>query len=175
MTEELRLGLKGRELVFPDGKAFCLVCGAAPAGTRRVWFEDMGSAGLAASGEIGSTRHALGTGARVIASRIEFQAPLCGPHKTRAIRTGLGAIACMLLGVGVLVLGNVVLSRFKILRKYEDFSRWIPFIPALVPAGFGYVFWRRKDRGGLPCEARRDEEDLVLTYPDRAPEARARD
>jgi hypothetical protein len=169
MSEELRLGLAGRNLVFPGGAPFCLVCGAAPSGSRRVWFEDTGAAGQAASGHLGSTRHALGTGVRAIADRIEFQAPLCPPHRTRALLIGLGAFGCMLAAVGVLVLGIVLLRQFKIPRKYEDLSLWIPFIPALVPAGFGALFWKRKDRGGLSCEARREGEDLILIYPDRVP------
>ena len=41
MTAELRLRLEKRELIFPDGVAFCLVCGEPPAGKRRVWFENL--------------------------------------------------------------------------------------------------------------------------------------
>ena len=172
MTEELRLGLRGRDLVFPGGKAFCLVCGETPAGDRRVWFEDTAAAGVATPGTIGSTRHALGTGARAIAERIDVQAPLCSRHKTRALWIGLGAVGFMVLAVAVSALGIVLTNHLKIPRRYENIASWIAFLPALIPAGFGVYFWKKKDRGGLDCEARREGNDLVLTYPDRMPGTR---
>jgi len=168
VTAELRLRLEKRELVFPEGVAFCLVCGGVPAGKRRVWFEDL-AAGAGAPGEIGSSGHALGAGARMMANRADFLAPLCKSHRRRAILIGLAANGFMLLAVGVGALGIYLQGLFKIPRRYEELVRWIAFIPILIPAGFGVYFWMKKDRGGLPCEVRREGGELVLTYPERAP------
>jgi len=138
-----------------------------------VWFEDTASAGAAAHGHIGSKGHALGTGLVAIATRIDFHAPLCSPHRWRAVRIGLAAFGCLLLGVGVILLDHHLIAYvkglLKIRRDHEDIVGWLTLLPALVPFGFMYYFWRKKDRGGLPCDARREGEILVLTYPDAAP------
>jgi hypothetical protein len=174
MAEELRLGLDGRELQFPDGRPFCLVCGDTPSGTRRVWFEDTGAASAGLPGHIGSADHALGTGARAIANRIDFHAPLCSRHRRRAVVIGLAALGCMLLAVGVIILDHYLIDYLKgllkIRRRYDDIVGWMAFLPSLIPAGFGVYFWRKKDRGGLTCDVRREAELLVLTYSERTPQ-----
>lgn len=167
MTEDLRLPIRGRDLAFPDGKAICLVCGAAPSGTRTVWFESPQGGGS----HLGSKGHALGIGVAAIAGRIAFKAPLCKPHRWKAFRTGLLALVFMLGAAGVIVLGLFVAPDGIHPRKKlkQEIVGYVFMALALIPVAFGTVFWQRKDRGGLPCEVRREGEVLVLTYPDRAP------
>jgi hypothetical protein len=167
MTEELRLPIRGKDLVFPDGKAYCLVCGAPPSSARTVWFESPRADG----GPPGSKGRALAIGVAAIAGRITFKAPLCGPYRWKAFRTGLLAAVFMLAAVGVIVLGSFwgadgVPPR-KRLRQQVVGSVSVGL--SLIPGAFGYVFWRRKDRGGIPADVRREGDTLVLEYPDRAP------
>ena len=167
MTEELRLRVRGRDLVFPDGKPMCLVCGAPPSGTRTVWFESP-------RGDLshpGSKGAALGTGLAAIASRIPFEAPLCRGHRRKAILTGLAAPAFMLSALGVIALGAIFGPDTTRRKPKGDLVQYVVIGLSLIPGGFGYFFWRRKDRGGLPCDVRREGGDLVLEYPDRAPRA----
>ncbi|HYE98595.1 MAG TPA: hypothetical protein VEJ18_06765 [Planctomycetota bacterium] len=163
---ELRLGLDGKALVFPDGRPICLACGAEPTGTRRVWFETMDAgADLSRPGS-------LERGVAALRHRVAFDATLCGRHLRRARGLSLKAAGLGLLSVALLV-GAIV--GFKAagwdLSKEKSLLGYLPFVPALVPAVFAYFAWQAKDRGGLDCEARRDGEDLVLTYP--APAGRA--
>src|SRR5947209_17010732 len=99
--ERLVLGLDGATLVFPEGKACCLVCGAPPSGTRRVWFEDLGSTGSGA-GEPGSRGHALGAGISAIRGRVQFEAPLCRVHRRAATLLSVKATVLFLLSIAVL-------------------------------------------------------------------------
>lgn len=80
----------------------------------------------------------------------------------------------MLLAVGVVILDHQLIGYvkglLKIRARHEDVVGWLAFLPGLIPAGFGVYFWRKKDRGALPCEIRREGELLVLSYPERAPQ-----
>ncbi|HVE41737.1 MAG TPA: hypothetical protein VNM14_17730 [Planctomycetota bacterium] len=170
MTQELRFQIKGRALQFPDGKPFCLVCGATPAGVRRVWFEETGVDGAS----LVSRSHALGQGVQAIANRIEFDAPLCKEHRWRATLAGLAGIACFLLAAAVIGAG-VMLGGDTTRRKAgTDWMKYISMGLCLIPGGFGYMFWKRKDRGGLRCSAHLDGDKLVLTWPDAAPKQLAK-
>ncbi|MBI3858583.1 MAG: hypothetical protein HY293_23095, partial [Planctomycetes bacterium] len=159
-----------RALRFPDDRAFCLVCGAPPAGARRVWFEDVPAGNPGSDlAHLGSQGHALGKGIAAIRDRVQFDAPLCGAPLRRASRTGWAALGLMLLAVGVLVAAILMLKQFKVPKKQAGWVDWLPFIPALVPAVFGGLLWKRKDRGGLPCDVYAVGDEVLLVYPDRVP------
>ncbi len=160
--EEIRLDLAGDELVFPAGRPFCLVCGAEPAGTRKVWFEDLGGGGVsegidAMAGKVG----ALGAGARLLRERVAFRAPLCALHRRRARWAGLPAVGFFLLTVAVFAGVFLLLKRLGVPEKAH---KWIAFAAVLPPGWLFWRAWRRKDRGGLPCEVRREEGGVVLRY-----------
>lgn len=158
---ELRLELQGRRLVFPDGKPVCLVCFGEPAGSRSVWFEDLGHhAGF-------SKTAALETGVQAIRERIAFDAPLCRPHRARARWFGLGGGLCMLAAVGMIALGAMLFGATPGRKSKSFLAEWGPVLLGLLPAIPGYLLWRKKDRGGLSCEVRREgATGLVLSFSD---------
>lgn len=161
---ELRLGLSGRTLRFPDGKAVCLACGAEPAGTRRVWFEEVRGGSLG-TGDLARAEN-LGAGIAALVDRVSFDAPLCPAHRARARGYTLGAILCGLAAVGLIVLGAMWVGPNSGRKSKNFLKEWGPILLGLIPAIPGYVFWRKKDRGGLSCEVRREGEEIVLTFPD---------
>ena len=156
---ELRLGLDGRRLVFPDGKAVCLACGAEPVGTRRVWFEEVRGAGVDRSSN-------LLAGVQAIAGRITFDAPLCRAHRSRARWLSLGTGLCALAFIGMIVLGVTLVGPTSGRKPKGFLKEWGPILLGLIPAIPGYFLWRKKDRGGLDCDVRREGDNLVLAYPD---------
>lgn len=158
---ELRLRLDGTRLVFVDGRPVCLACGAEPAGVRRVWFEAVeGGAPMTRAGS-------LARGVAALSNRIAFDAPLCALHHRRARRLSYKAAGLGLLGLAILV-GTIVGLEAAgwDLTKKKGLVGYLPFLPALVPWTFAYFAWQAKDRGGLACEARREGEGLVLSYPE---------
>ena len=159
--KELRLRLKGTQVVFPDGKAICLVCGAPPSGVRRVWFENPDPTPSLTKAD------GLVKGISAIAGRLSFDAPLCKPHHRRAWSYAFKAVGLGLLGVALLIGGIALLPAPSGRGGKDDWKLWLAFLPALVPWGFAYFAWQKKDRGGLDCEASREGADLVLRYPDR--------
>ena len=77
MNEEdrqLRLVLRHKLLEFPQGASICLVCGASPAGARRVYFEEPRGV---AFGQVGAIR----SGIDAMDNRIEFDAPLVSSRR----------------------------------------------------------------------------------------------
>jgi hypothetical protein len=167
MGEDLRLEIQGTALAFPGAKPFCLVCGKRPEGTKRVWFEELPADGAALAGGMVGRAAELAGGVKAIAGRITFDAPLCGVHRGRALLLGLGAVLAMLAAVGTII-GVSILTKSWKLSKSMDTALAVG--PALVPGLAGYLLWRKKDRAGLPCEARREgPSGLVLRYPIRAP------
>jgi len=168
MSDELRLGLRDHTLVFPEGKLCCLVCGRPPAGVRRVYYETVEGEG-ALEGRMG----AAGAGVQAIANRLTFDAPLCADHRRKATLTGLAGVGFMLLALAVIALGAAFAPKSSRKGGQADIIGYVFMGLALIPGGFGYVFWRRKDRGGLPCEVRREGAELVLVYPGRAPNSSA--
>jgi hypothetical protein len=167
-VERLTLGLNGRTLVFPEGKAYCLVCGRPPSGTRRVWFEDPGSTEPNAA-KLGSRGHALGVGINAIRGRIQFDAPLCRVHRRSAVLLSVKATGLFLLTIAVVALGAMALKQFRIPKKVATLAEWLPFIPAILPASFAALYWMRKDRGGLTCDVAVEDGALVLLYKDGLP------
>lgn len=159
--KELRLGLQGVKLAFPDGKAVCLVCFGEPAGLRRVWFEELRE-------HHGFTKaEALGTGVAAIRDRIAFDAPLCRAHRARARWLGVGAALCMLAAVGMIALGAMLFGASPGKKSKSFLAEWGPVLLAFLPGIPGYLLWRKKDRGGLACEVRREgATGLVLSFPD---------
>ncbi|HEX7901218.1 MAG TPA: hypothetical protein VF950_25900 [Planctomycetota bacterium] len=155
---ELRLELQGRRLVFPDGKAVCLACGAEPVGTRQVWFEDMSGVGLDRTSQMMGSVQAL-------AGRITFDAPLCRAHRSKARMLSLGTALCGLAFIGMIALGMWIVGPTSA-RKPKTFWQQWPLALSLIPALPGYFLWQKKDRGGLRCEVRRDGENLVLSFPE---------
>ena len=171
MAEELRLGLQGHALLFPDGKPFCLVCGAEPRGTRRVWFEDVVQGGKGIE-RLGTRVGSLATGVRALAGRIAFDAPHCRAHRARAILTGAAAAGLFLLALAVLATGAILLRGGSARRgSGAGIAEWIVMGLALLPGSAGAFLWIRKDRGGLACGVRREDDELVLTYEGRVPRA----
>lgn len=168
---ELRLGLSGRKVVFPEGAPFCLVCGKRPFGLRTQAFRDAEFAERRT--EVANTLlrrvHPLlawANRARLVTFKIE--APVCFRHYWKG----------RMLDVAVLVLFVAALSALVWLGSKGR----LPSAPGemgsllkgalvalvLVP---GFLLWR-KGRGQtiLPCEARREASDrVVLLYPDSAP------
>lgn len=164
---ELRVGLEGKRLVFPDGKAACLACGGEPAGVRRVWFEEVAGA-LPGTGDLARFNN-LAAGARAIAERITFDAPLCRAHRAKARWLSVGCALCALAVVGMIALGIWLVGSPSGRRKETFLQKWGPILLGLLPAIPGYFLWQRKDRGGLTCEVRREgASGLVLCWPDSA-------
>jgi hypothetical protein len=162
---ELRLGLDGTRLVFPDGRPVCLGCGAEPAGTRRVWFEDVRSgAGLTQA----ATMEAAASGLK---NRIVFDAPLCAAHRARARWRSLGTFLCFLGILGVVALMAVLESRAG--RKgLSSGVKYGLYALALLPGVPMFFLWQSKDRGGLSCRVSRENDGLVLTFPEPPASAR---
>jgi hypothetical protein len=163
MGERVVLGLNKRTIVFPDGRPYCLICGAPATGSRQVWFEDIGSAGPA-HGIPGDKGYGLDVGVQAIRSRLTFDAPLCRVHRRQALFLSLKAVGLFLLSVGILVAGGMVIDRLKLPRNLSWVGQYAPFVPALPVAIVAGVLWKRKDRGGLTCKASSDQGRLVLEY-----------
>lgn len=165
---ELRVSLQGKKLVFPDGKAACLACGAEPAGVRRVWFEQV-HGGHVGTGDLARGGNLL-AGAQAIAARITFDAPLCRAHRARARWLSAGTGLCALAFIGMIALGIWLVGPTKGRKPKSFLAEWGPFLMGLIPALPGYFLWRKKDRGGLSCDVHRDgPTGLVLRFPDESP------
>lgn len=149
--DDLPLGLDGTTLVFPDGAARCLACGGAPAGTKRVYFEDTDGIGLA--GKLDA-----------LSNRLEFDAPLCERHLKHA-RSLPWKVA--IYGVLALVVGVAALVYLLESRLYErSAAAWLLAAPGAFLVVVAYVGWSHKDRGGLRCEAERTADGGVrLSWP----------
>lgn len=163
--KEIRVGLDGTRLIFPDGRAVCLACGAEPAGTRRVWFEDVPA---------GAGFTQLGTAKAAVAglkNRIAFDAPLCAAHRSRARWRSLGTFLCFLGMLGVVAL--MVYLESKAGRKgLSSGVKYGLYALALIPGLPMYFLWQSKDRGGLTCSVSREDDGLRLTFPDPPAPAR---
>jgi hypothetical protein len=163
---ELKVQLQGARLVFPDGKPICLVCRGEPAGARRVWFEEVHGTRLGTDDV--SRGLGLAAGARALRERIAFDAPLCGRHRAAARWLSVGTALCGLATVGAMALGVALFGSPSTRRTSKSSpAEWAPMLLGLIPAIPGLFLWRKKDRGGLTCEVRRDgPTGLVLMWPD---------
>jgi hypothetical protein len=157
---QLRLILRHKLLEFPQAQPFCLVCGAKPAGARRVYFEETRQP---AFGKVGGIR----SGIDAIDNRIEFDAPLCPAHLARA---RMLAVLAPILGVSAIGLIIVGFWLGQLLPLPEWLRSYFPFLIAGPDLIAMYIFWRRKDRGGIPCSIERlEESEVLLTYSRNAP------
>ncbi len=159
---ELRLGLGGGLPKFPGGKPFCLVCGGAPAGNHRVFFEQPDGSSVAVS-RVGS----VATGVEMIKNRIVFSAPLCAPHLARAGQLRVWTFAA--LAGGIVLAGILMALIAKTIGLESRVGNVLSFIAIGAPFAPMYFLWRAKDRGGLACTVRIEEEELVLVYAGRVP------
>ncbi|MCE9583580.1 MAG: hypothetical protein K8T20_13935 [Planctomycetes bacterium] len=146
------------ELVFPGGRPFCLRCGAEATGTARVTFESDPGFHFSRAGQI------LGH-LEILADRVRFRAALCARHrgeiwKLRRACLGMGACA-----IGALVLGAAASG------PERGATPAIAGIVVAVVLLLGMMpVWKRKDRGGLPCDvARAHDGRLILYYRETAP------
>ena len=145
--------LKGRKVVFPEGAAFCLACGAKPAGTRHVFFAGM------LDFDAPDPMQAEAKNAKV-----DFDAPLCVAHLKKATLYTFGAIGLMLLTLGVISSGVIL-----------GLKNWLTVILGLLVGIPACVLWWMKDKGGLECSAGSGREvGFGLWYPGGAPEPPSR-
>ncbi len=165
---ELRLGLSGDRLVFPEGRPFCLVCGRRPLGTRVVHARDPEFAERQTRDVntlLEFVHPILGrlNTARLVA--FEFEAPLCWRHLGRGMGPAAAAIAVYLLFVGLLAL--------LVLKSAEPGGYVkLGLVGAAILAGFLFVR-RGKGRPVIPCVAVREtRERVVLVYETEAPRPR---
>jgi hypothetical protein len=174
MAEELRLGLEGRTILFPDGRPFCLACGRPPTGTRLVAFRDAAYAERASAGAdsiLGWVHPLLAWANRRRQVMLKFEAPLCFCHRMTGRWSDL-----VLLTLFLALLGLILVLGWGGLLPGEPGKRGGLLKVALiaVPLAGGAVFHRfRSKRALLPCSAHRESADLVvLVYEDGAPKPR---
>ncbi len=153
-TRLLPISLKGRTLQFPDGNPFCLGCGAPPTTRRAVTFTGLLDL---------SNPEPMSEGAEVVNGKLDFDAPLCGSCRKRALLTGLGAVGLLLLAV--------VFAGLAIALKAPA---WLAAIAGGVPAIPGLALWYFKDKAGLECSAGvgPGEDELGLWFPNGVPRRR---
>ena len=146
------------ELVFPGGRPFCLRCGAEATGTARVTFESNPGCHLSRAGQI------LGH-LEILADRVKFRATLCARHQGEIWKLRL---AC--LGIGGGALGALLLGATASGPERGATPAIVGIAVAVVLLLLMMPIWRRKDRGGLSCDAVRTHDGrLVLAFPDAAP------
>jgi hypothetical protein len=165
---ELRLGLEGRRVIFPQGRPFCLACGRRPWATRTVAFSDVEFADRETAGVnslLNFVHPALGWANRERMVSFKIDAPVCGIHFLRGRVLDLALIALF----AATLVALVVLSVRGILPRKEGevgaaLKGGLVALP-ILSAWFAYRF--RSKRAALPCQGRRESRDrMVLTYPE---------
>jgi hypothetical protein len=174
MTEELKLGLSGRRVIFPDGRPFCLVCGATPRGLRRVSFKDPEFAERATEGVNLLLQHvhpALAWANKTRLVRFDFEAPLCFRHLWKG---RLGEILVIGLFLVCLALFVVLWLKGRLPNQANLTGSYLKTILVSIPVLGAWLLWKRSVRKPLlPCQAKRlSKEMIVLSYPESAPRAR---
>lgn len=165
--EAIALGLSGDQLIFPDGRPFCLVCGRRPLGTRVVRFRDPDFADRETrplNTLLQFVHPLLGqlNTARLVS--FEFGAPLCWRHLGRGLAPDIAALAAFVL----VVAGLVLLALKGADRGYLKLG----LVAAVILAGFFFVR-RGRRRPKLPCVALREtRERVILVYAGGAPRPR---
>jgi hypothetical protein len=171
---ELRLGLSGRALAFPEGRPFCLVCGAPPFARRTLPCRD-GDYAMRTSRDLNSILQWVNPALAYFNWRrkaaFSIDAPLCFRHFWRGL---LGEF----LVIGAFVAALVALAVLWIKGK-------LPSGPseagALLKGGLVAIFlvggWLLSRLGPgrpvLPCVVKRETETRVLlVYPDGLPTPR---
>ncbi len=163
MPQELRLGLDGHRVSFPDGKTFCLACGRRSSGTRLVAFHDAAYADKASAGMntiLGWVHPGLAWANRERQVTFKFDAPVCFRHRMAG---RWGDVALLILFVALLVLVVVLSWRGVLPRKPGELGGLLKGALIVLPLAGAYVTHRfRSKRALLPCSARRESADVVV-------------
>lgn len=170
-SRELRLGLSGRTLLFPDDRPFCLACGRRPLATRIVSFTDMEFAERETQGVntlLNFVHPALGWANRERLVTLRIDAPVCWIHFLRGRAVDLAMIAFFVLALVLLVVLSI---RGVIPRRPGELGAALKAGLVAFPilgAWFAHRF--RSKRAILPCQGRRESRDrVVLLYEGEAP------
>ena len=174
MGKELRLGLDGRRVVFPEGRAFCLACGRRPLAARTVGFTDVEYAERETAGMnslLNFVHPALGWANRERMVSFKIDAPVCVVH---FLRGRLLDLALILLFAAALVALLVLAFKGVLPRKEGEIGAALKAGLVALPilsAWFAYRF--RSKRAILPCVGKREARDrFVLVYEGEAPNPR---
>lgn len=173
-ARELKLGFSGGNLVFPDGRPFCLVCGRRPFKSRPVSAKDQDYAERQAGtvNAVLETLHpVLGGLNRLRVAAFSFEAPLCILHYWKGRYTQLATTVLFVLGLSAVA----VLYFFDLLPAWiaKDGRALKGIALGIVVLG-AFLFLRRsKVPDLLPCEIRREsKQTLILSYEREAPRPR---
>lgn len=168
---ELRLGLSGRSLTFPNGAPYCLVCGRRPFGTRTLGFKDTEYAGrkTEAANLLLQRVHPLlawANRARLVSFKLDV--PLCFRHTWRGRGLEIGVIGTFLLATAAVVWLGVLGKLPRGATEVGSILKALLLSIVLVP---GVILWNKgRRRPVLPCDVRRESEtEVVLTYPGEPP------
>lgn len=171
---ELRLGLSGRALVFPEGRPFCLVCGAPPFARRTVPCRD-GDYALRTSRDLNSLLEWINPALAYFNWRrkaaFSIDAPLCFRHFWRGLLGEFVVIGAFVIALVALV---IAWAKGKLPSGPSETG-------ALLKGGLIAIFlvggWLLSRFGPrapvLPCAVKRETETrIVLVYPDGFPAPR---
>jgi hypothetical protein len=170
-VNDLRLGLAGRTLAFPDGRPFCLACGRRPLATRLVKFKDVDYANRRAEGLNTILNHvhpALAWANRARFMGFTLNVPVCFRHYFAGRLVDLGLTALSVAGIATLI---VLAVKGVLPRKEGEMGQLLKagLLLCVVLGGWaGLRFRSRKPL--LPCDVRREGQDSVLlVYPEGIP------
>ncbi len=170
-SRELRLGLLGRTLLFPDERPFCLACGRRPLATRIASFTDVEFADRETSGVntlLNFVHPVLGWANRERMVSFKIDAPVCWIHFLRGRVVDLAMIALFVLALVLLLVLSIqgVIPR----RPGELGAALKAGLVAFLILGAWFAYRFRSKRAILPCQGRRESRDrVVLLYEGEAP------
>jgi len=142
-VDDFSLRLEGGSLVFPDGVARCLACGAAPVGHQRAVFETPDTSKDPA---------------------VALDAPLCATHLAHARRLLWKTVFHGLLSVACWAASWLLISRYRLDQKSE--ICWLLPLPGIAFFCVAVMKWASWQRAGLTCAATRLDDGLVeISYP----------
>ena len=165
---EVRLGIAGRTLVFPDGKPFCLGCGRRPVALRAASFRDVDYADRRAEGlnlVLNRIHPLLGWANRTRYVSVKVDVPVCWRHVLKGRALDLAAVALAVAAIGTLL----YLGLTGVLPRRPGEMGQVLKAGLLASVVFGGWFtWRYRSKAPLlPCSVRRESPDrLVFDYPD---------
>jgi len=170
-SRELRLGLSGRTLSFPDNRPFCLACGRRPLATRIVSFTDVEFADRETSGVntlLNLVHPALGWANRHRLVAFKIDAPVCWIHFLRGRAIDLAMIALFALALVILIALSIT---GVIPRRPDELGAMLKVgLVAFLTLGAWFAYRFRSKRAVLPCQGRRESRDhVVLLYEGEAP------
>lgn len=163
MGTDLRLGLSGRDLSFPDSRPFCLVCGGRPFARRTLPFKDADYA-MRKSRDLNSILEWINPALAYFNWRrkaaFAIDAPLCFRHFWRGL---LGEF--LIIGAFIAALAAIVVLWFK-----DKLPAGPSGTGALLKGGLIAIFlvggWLLSRRGPgrpvLPCDVKRESDTQVL-------------